>query len=44
MIAMGVCDENVRHRLITHRVEQRFDVGRIVRTGIDDGNLARPMM
>ena len=40
MVAVGVGDENVRHRLVAHGVEQRGDMRRIVRTRIDDGDLA----
>src|SRR5262245_5791054 len=36
MIAMRMGDENMRHRLATHGVEQRTNMSRIVRTGIDD--------
>ena len=41
MIAVGVGDEDMRHGLAAHRVEQRRDVRRIVGTGIDDRDLAR---
>ena len=40
MIAMGVGDEDMRHRLVAHRVEQRADVTLVGRAGIDDGDLA----
>ena len=40
MIAMGVGDEDRRHRLIAHGVEQRTDVALVGRPGIDDGDLA----
>ena len=40
MIAMGVGDEDMRHGLAAHRVEQRRAVGGIVGTGIDDRDLA----
>jgi hypothetical protein len=42
MIAMGVGDENMRHRFAAHGVEQRLDVGVIRRAGIDDGDLSAP--
>ena len=40
MVAMRVGDENMRHRLVAHGIEQRGDVDRIVGAGIDDGDLA----
>src|SRR5437764_5040795 len=40
MIAMRMRDENVRHGLTAHGVEQRSDVSRIVGSGIDDRDLA----
>ena len=40
MIAVGVGDENVRHRLVAHGREQRGDVGGIDRTGIDNRDAA----
>jgi hypothetical protein len=40
MIAVGVGDENVRHRLVSHGIEQRADMGGIVRTRVKDRNLA----
>ena len=40
MIAMGVGDENMRHGLAAHGVEQRGDMRGIVGAGIDDGDLA----
>ena len=39
---MGVGDDDVRHRLAAHRVEQRIDVLLVEGTGIDDGDLAAP--
>ena len=42
MVAMGVGDKNMRHGLAAHRIEQRRDVRRIVRAGIDDRDLAAP--
>jgi len=38
MVAMGVGDEDRRHRLVTHGIEQRTDVTRIVRPRVNDGN------
>ena len=40
MVAVGVGDENMRHRLVAHGLEQRGDMGGIVRAGIDDGDAA----
>ena len=40
MVAMGVGDEDVRHGLAAHRIEQRRDMGFVVRAGIDDRHLA----
>src|SRR5665213_2282305 len=40
MIAMGVGDEDVRHGLAAHRVEQRVGMRLVVRTGFDDGDAA----
>ena len=40
MVAMGVGDEDVRHRLAAHRVEQRRDMGVVVGAGIEDRHLA----
>src|SRR4029079_931484 len=42
MVAMRVRDKDVRHRLAAHRIEQRSDVRLIVRTRIDDRDLASP--
>ena len=42
MVAMGVGDDDVGHRLAAHRVEQRIDVLLVEGTGIDDGDLAAP--
>src|SRR5262245_36662584 len=39
MIAVGMGYENVGDGLAAHRSEQRIDVGRIVRSGIDDRDL-----
>ena len=40
MVAMGVGDEDVRHRLAAHGIEQRRDMRVIQRPGIDDGDAA----
>ena len=40
MVAVGVGDEDRRHRLVAHGVEQRADVALVGRAGIDDGDLA----
>jgi hypothetical protein len=40
MIAMGMGDENMRHRLAAHGVKQRTDMRRIVGTRIDDRDVA----
>ena len=40
MIAMGVGDEDVGHGLAAHRVEQRRDMGVVVRAGIEDRDFA----
>ena len=40
MVAMGVGDEDVRHGLAAHRIEQRRDMGVVVRAGIEDRHLA----
>src|SRR6185437_1370284 len=40
MVAMGVRDENMRHRLVAHGLEQRGYMGGIVRAGIDNGDAA----
>ena len=40
MIAVGVGDEDMRHGLAAHRVEQRRRMGLIIRAGIDDRDLA----
>ena len=40
MIAVGVGDEDRRHRLVAHGVEQRPDMRRIVGARIDDGDAA----
>ena len=40
MVAMSVGDEDVRHRLAAHRVEQRRDMGIVVGAGIEDRHLA----
>ena len=42
MVAMGVRDDDLGHRLPAHRVQQRIDVLRIERTGIDDRDLPAP--
>ena len=38
MVAMGVGDENMRHRFPAHCIEQRRDMRLIERPRIDDGN------
>src|ERR1051325_314350 len=40
MVAMRVGDEDMRHRLAAHRIEQCRDMRRIVRARIDDRYLA----
>ena len=40
MVAVGVGDEDMRHGFAAYGVEERRDVGGVVRTGIDDGDLA----
>ena len=40
MVAMGVGDEDVCHRFVAHGIEQRADMGFIVRAWIDDCHLA----
>jgi hypothetical protein len=40
MVAMGVGDDDMRHPLPLHSVEDRLDVGRVVRTGVDHRHLA----
>ena len=40
MVAMGVGDEDVRHRLAAHGIEQRRDMRLVNRAGIDDGDAA----
>src|SRR4051794_6611162 len=42
MIAMGMGDDDVRHRLAAHRVEQRRTMRLVDRTGINDGDLPLP--
>src|SRR5215210_1628755 len=42
MVAMRMSDENMRHRLAAHRVQQRRDMGIILRAGIDNGDAALP--
>src|SRR5438874_3472771 len=42
MVAMRMGDEDVRHGLTAHGIEQRRDVLWIVRAGIDDRDLATP--
>ena len=39
---MCVCDEDMRDGLAAHGIEQRRDVSRIVRSRIDDRDLAAP--
>ncbi len=38
MVAMGMGDKDVRHRLVAHGIEQRADVAGIVGAGIDNGD------
>src|SRR6185437_11956545 len=40
MVAMGVRDENMRHRLVPHGLEQRGYMGGIVGAGIDNCHAA----
>ena len=40
MVAMGVGDEDMRHRLPSHRIEERGDMRLIERPRIDEGDLA----
>src|SRR6185437_3769423 len=40
MVAVGMGDENMRHRLAAYRIEQRFGMRLTVRAGIDDRDLA----
>ncbi len=40
MIAVGVGDENMRHGLVAHGVEQRRDMALVGGARIDDGDLA----
>ena len=40
MIAMGMGDENVGYGFAAHRIEQRGNMGVVLRTGIDDRDLA----
>ena len=40
MVAMGVGDEDVRHRLAAHGVQERRNMGVIVGAGIEDGDIA----
>jgi hypothetical protein len=40
MVAMGMGDQNMRHRLAAHGVQQRLCVRLVVRSGIDDRDLA----
>src|SRR3954453_660583 len=42
MIAVGMGDDDVRHRLAAYRVEQRRTMRLVHRTGIDDGDLPPP--
>src|SRR4030095_4203998 len=39
VVAMGMGDENMRHRLAAHGVQQRFRMRLVVGTGIDDRDL-----
>ncbi len=40
VVLVGVGDQDVRHALATHRVQQRLRMRRVVRPGIDDRHLA----
>src|SRR5262249_29301956 len=40
MVAMGVCDENMRHRLAAHGLQECLRVRLAVRTGIEDRDVA----
>src|ERR1700751_4731984 len=40
MVAMGMGDQDMRHRLAAHRIEQRLGMHFAIRTGIDDRDLA----
>ena len=40
MVAMGMGDEDMAHRLAAHGLEQRLGVRLVVGTGIDDRDLA----
>ncbi len=40
MVAVGMGDENMRHRLAAHGIEQRSDVRLVEWTRIDDGDLS----
>src|SRR5690349_1884703 len=42
MIAVSMGDENMRHRLATHGVEQRTDMRRVIGARIDDCDFAAP--
>ncbi len=44
MVAMGVGDEDVGDGLAANGTEQSRDVPRVVRPGIDDGDVPRPTM
>ncbi len=40
MIAMSMCDKNMRHSLVANGIEERADMRFVIRTGIDDRDLA----
>ena len=40
MVAVGVSDEDRRHRLVAHGFEQSADMPLVGRTGIDNGDAA----
>ena len=40
MVAMGVGDENMRHRLAAHGIEQRLGMRLVIGAGIDDRDVA----
>src|SRR5689334_24631726 len=42
MIAVSMGDENMRHRLATHGVEQRTDMRRVIGARIDDCDFPAP--
>ena len=40
MVAVGVGDEDMRHGLAAHSIEQRLGMGLVIGAGIDDRDLA----